>query len=118
MTGSEIPADIGEQTVVEVDPIIVTCAVRYGLNGRRSYIVGSICDTVRSTWPRLGHQQVVIRDEVADWLNRHRSDVATEESDDIFMAWLDLWRGMRLAPTAGRQAPAGGSPNTPEGPDA
>ena len=52
---------------ISVDPVIVTCAVRYAL-GRRSYMPGLIADEVRRCWADLGDQQAVIRGDVAAWL--------------------------------------------------
>lgn len=50
----------------EVDPVVLTCAVRYAL-GRRSYLPGLICDEVRRCWPQLGDQQEVIARDVREW---------------------------------------------------
>lgn len=52
---------------VTVDPVIVTCAVRYAL-GRRSYMPGLVADQVRACWGDLGDQQAVIVEDVRRWL--------------------------------------------------
>ena len=51
----------------EVDPVIVTCAVRYAL-GRTSCMPALIADEVRRCWADLGDQQAVIRGDVVAWL--------------------------------------------------
>lgn len=54
---------------VEVDPVLVSCSVRYAL-GRHSYLPGLVADEVRRTWPELGEQRAVIRDDIARWLEQ------------------------------------------------
>lgn len=71
---------------VEVDPVILSCAVRYALD-RRSYLPGLVADEVRRCWPHLAGQQDVIRDDLVRWLG----DVSG--SDDLTEAtWRDLFR--------------------------
>ena len=54
---------------VEVDPALVSCSVRYAL-GRHSYLPGLVADEVRRTWPELGEQRTVIREDIARWLEQ------------------------------------------------
>ena len=54
---------------VEVDPALVSCSVRYAL-GRHSYLPGLVADEVRRTWPELGEQRTVIREDIVQWLER------------------------------------------------
>ena len=54
---------------VEVDPVLVSCSVRYAL-GRHSYLPGLVADEVRRTWPELGEQRTVIREDIARWLEQ------------------------------------------------
>ena len=54
---------------VEVDPALVSCSVRYAL-GRHSYLPGLVADEVRRTWPKLGEQRTVIREDIARWLEQ------------------------------------------------
>ena len=53
----------------EMDPVILSCAVRYAL-GRHSYMPGLVADEVRRCWPDLGDQRSVIREDVARWLEQ------------------------------------------------
>lgn len=52
-----------------MDPVILSCAVRYAL-GRHSYLPGLIADEVRRCWPGLGGQRDVIRGDVERWLDQ------------------------------------------------
>ena len=54
---------------VEMDPVILSCAVRYAL-GRHSYLPGLIADEVRRCWPHLGEQRSVIRQDIVQWLEQ------------------------------------------------
>lgn len=53
--------------MIAVDPVIVTCAVRYAL-GRSSYMPGLVADEVRSNWADLGDQRDVIRRDIVDYI--------------------------------------------------
>ena len=54
---------------VEMDPVILSCAVRYAL-GRHSYLPGVIAAEVRRCWPHLGEQRSVIRQDIVQWLDQ------------------------------------------------
>jgi len=51
---------------VSVDPVIVTCAVRYAL-GRRSYMPGLMRDALIDAWGDLGDQ----RANIVEMIERH-----------------------------------------------
>lgn len=75
-------------TRVSVDPVVVTCAVRYAL-GRSSYMPGLIADEVRRCWDGLGDQREVIVEDVRRWLADQ-----PRLSDGSAMAWtaeVDAW---------------------------
>lgn len=77
---------------VTVDPVVVTCAVRYAF-GRGSYLPSWIADTVRSCWGDLGDQQEVIREDVRRWLVDELPESWTVDRD----TWeiLDQWMAER-----------------------
>ena len=73
---------------VAVDPVVVTCAVRYAL-GRSSYMPGLIADEVRRCWDGLGDQRAVIVEDVRRWLADQ-----PRLSDGAAMSWtaeVDAW---------------------------
>lgn len=75
---------------VRVDPVVVTCAVRYAL-GRSSYMPGLMADQVRACWEDLGDQREVIREDVRRWLvdEMPASWMVDRETWEI----LDRWMG-------------------------
>jgi hypothetical protein len=79
---------------VEVEPVIVSCAVRYAL-GRMSYLPGLVADEVRSVWPKLGTQQQVIRENIEEYLKRPRRQIPylSDHHDRLvwsgLLAWID-----------------------------
>lgn len=72
-----------------VDPVILTCAVRYAL-GRLSYMPGVVSDNVRACWTHLGDQQDVIRSDIEDWLTSSVGQPAPwNASRDVWVELLD-----------------------------
>lgn len=72
-----------------VDPVVVTCAVRYAL-GRSSYMPGLIADEVRRCWDDLGDQREVIREDVRRWLHDElpASWMVDRETWEILDRWM------------------------------
>lgn len=72
-----------------VDPVVVSCAVRYAL-GRLSYLPGMIADEVRRTWPHLGHQRDVIAKDITEWLAEPWRHDQRPGFEDTVTVWSDL----------------------------
>lgn len=66
---------------VSVDPVIVTCAVRYAL-GRRSYMPGLMRDALIDAWGDLGDQ----RANIVEMIERH-----LDESDPGEWVYNEPW---------------------------
>ena len=77
-------------STVAVDPVVVSCAVRYAL-GRSSYMPGLICDVVRAIWADLGDQREVIRESVERHLNERAMLLRRKPFDSVAdQPWVDL----------------------------
>lgn len=81
------------RTTASVDPVIVSCAVRYAL-GRSTYMPGLVADEVRRNWRSLGEQQSVIRGDVAEWLRSIDDHSAAGRAVWHARVDIEVWRNL------------------------
>lgn len=78
---------------VEVDDIILNCAVRYAL-GRHSYIVGTVIDEVKSAWDALTPRaREVIERDIREHVTRGDDWELDLASWTAALAWIEAERG-------------------------
>ena len=84
-----VEAPLAHMCRLAVDPVVVTCAVRYAM-GRSSYLPGLIADEVRACWDDLGDQREVIREDVRRWLADPPRAPWTEDREtwEILARWM------------------------------
>lgn len=83
-------------TRIAVDPVVLSCAVRYAL-GRLSYLPGMIADEVRRLWSDLDDSdRDVIHGDIAEWLaDDWRHDTRPDFKHTVtvwadLLAWIEL----------------------------
>ena len=74
---------------VSVDPVVVTCAVRYAL-GRRSYLPGLMRDALIDAWGDIGDQ----RANIVETIERHLDESGPAEWVDN-EPWVEFLRHAR-----------------------
>ena len=77
-------------TSIAVDPVVLSCAVRYAL-GRLSYLPGLIDGEVRRLWSDLDDSdRDVIHGDIAEWVAADLRHGTRPGFEDTTTVWVDL----------------------------